>query len=477
MSPWRKFDCRATLGARLMLPTCSTLGASRVLAVSELASQPTRHLIERLPQPMKPPRETDVKRNRSFTLVISSEKPCDDDYEFPDGFGHLIVTSDKDRYEAYQLLDGFCSLPAEVILLGRTADSHQLLAEHVHKLARLFDSPRPKLSTYLNSFAPPYRSTPRHLRTRVLLTLYSMILVQNGIRSDMLRELRLLSKITIFYSSEASLFAQERDALLRLVDFLALITPGEREERRQALATLHDNASFNSTRWDNQRYLVAVDEPYLQFCSGPSDAIQAAIRLTHQNRLNGVLQKFLQSHRNLIFEIEDLKKQKKYAEAADLCGRYIDGCIALSKDVGPTGDFQICYKYNEMTIALSKLGNWQGVYERLAQLFALPRGFWSRCSPTDRQVLKKRFERAKQNITSRSPRIESTVSGRERLHPILGPRETYLDRQITKHDAILQLHPLPGRQRRRGPSFLVPRAFGDPLESSFHTASISWISP
>ncbi|AWU98074.1 hypothetical protein [Azospirillum ramasamyi] len=212
------------------------------------------------------------------------------------------------------------------------------------------------------------------------------------------------------------MFPDHMAHLAQIGEFLQRMEPGQLRERLSLLRKLDAAVRRGSfPGWDPIRYangteclVVGVGSGYVDVVRADPERLKLAIRtgslLTAEEnrRRSGAwtrMHRFLDDQRRKGADAFEEMNRGDDEAVVRIKSAYIDACLALAPEVMEVaGGFQICWSYDRMTAALVRLGCWTEARARLRQLFALPECFFERCSPSDRQTLRKRLDRLERQL-------------------------------------------------------------------------------
>ena len=259
--------------------------------------------------------------------------------------------------------------------------------------------PRGKIEDYASEQIWEYHQTfyklkdwkliEKHLYARTDLVLRTLIHPESNPRL-LLKE---IEELTSIFSN--------KNWMLRLKKFYCFmknINEDKQRERLDLLFCLQEKYKYTDD------FIISFSYEYLDLAELPIDVLQRAIQVgdiktkkekKEEKQSWKAIEQFLKKndpYQNNIFEWESEELKIKCISG------YIDSCLNFSKKNLHVEEFQICYWYDLLTIALVKQKKWQDAKNRLDQMFNLPDRFFDRSCKSEKERLQKRSVRCNRMI-------------------------------------------------------------------------------
>jgi hypothetical protein len=297
---------------------------------------------------------------------------------------------------------GFSALPAEEVLMRCCPrDKYPNLYDRREDLRDLFGKAAPSFLSYRSRIRHNTMLSERGVEIRVTLVLYSIWMVPGILEPYLIDELR-------FWG--AQLWIKERLSILRLVEYILNIDNDKLETISALLEDINNivmDGPFSPAQ--RRRYAISHEAGYSTFAMSPIDELRSTrenmrkIYTAHLRKRpeNIKRQKFEDFHKEngaLISELESLRKSFRYQDIIHACQLYIDRALTLSEEIGHDHDFQIVAFFDDMSLALIKVGKLKEARDCLRQLFVLDTACWSSTKLGDRKRLVDRLKKLSEHV-------------------------------------------------------------------------------
>lgn len=226
-----------------------------------------------------------------------------------------------------------------------------------------------------------------------------------------------------FFSSQSELAAREFQLLREFLNHLKSLTPAQRNRKLNILIDLDDpdyrpdfGASFTISLSDffddspkDHKMVVEITDDYVEFAMSPQSELERYQSSgKYDNDFKHSWSADLEALRQ--FEVSAVGKFREKvwlrtknpstSKVIESHEPYVVGLLELGKSMHPknTGQLQIGYSINKLTAAYAKEKNWDKTKYWIETFFSLPLQYRDRSSKGEQETLKKRLERANEQI-------------------------------------------------------------------------------
>jgi hypothetical protein len=289
----------------------------------------------------------------------------------------------------FDLPQGFLKLPAESAVQLRGPERYPKLQACLPELQGLFAPPASRILTYLKHFRQgKFGPSEANVRTRIILIIYSMWMVPGWLTDSVCDELIILSY----------LLSHAISAKFTPLEIFATYIKGMNDYERQALADVLGNVHLSAMEGHHDlHHTISADQSYLDFCMAGEENIRKTLKqiaqLNAERQITKIFRDFVKLHN--VFSLWGLEKEGKYNDCAEWCSQYIDGALSLINEYGcmQSSQLQLAYFYDRISVALMKSNDEKAAYDRLTQMFSLPKALLGHRPTSAREVLVERFKR------------------------------------------------------------------------------------